>query len=382
MGRPDRIRVNAPTISPIDRHAVDAVLASGWLGTGPECSAFESELGAYLGVEHVVCVSSCTSGLELLMDQIAIGPGQRVAVPAWTYVATALPAVHRGAEIVLIDSDPDTLGMAPESLERAMQGGIDVVVPVHLAGVPASRELWELSHAHGAVVVEDAAHAFGAGDERGPLRGLGSVGAVFSFHATKNLTCGEGGAIATDDGALAATLRRTRLHGLDLDAWDRETSGTWPMGDVAEPGRKANLPDVLAALGRSQLATFPERQAIRRALVDRYRMRLSGIEGLRLIPTRAHEGSADHLLMVVLPDHADRRAVVAELAAQGISTGLHYTPLHHLKWFARNATVAPGGLAVCDAAAPAAMTLPLHASLLAEHVDEVCGALAVSLGHG
>ena len=381
MGRPHRIQVNAPTISGGDRRAVDDVLASGWIGTGRQCAAFESELGEFLGAEHVVCVSSCTAAIELLLDHIGLPQGARVAVPSWTYAATALPAVHRGAEIVLVDSDPDTLAMDGDSLERALATGIDLVIPVHLAGVPVPRAIWGLAAEHGAVVVEDAAHAFGASDELGLLRGIGSIGAAFSFHATKNLTCGEGGAVVTTDGDLARALRHTRLHGLELDAWDRETSGTWLMGDVEQPGRKANLPDILAALGRSQLASFPERQRIRRTLVDRYRTQLSVIDGLAIVPAKRHPGSADHLVMVVLPPGFDRRAVVETLASQGISTGLHYTPLHRLSWFAANATIAPGGLPVCESSADRAMTLPLHASLTLDEVDEVCAALASCLSH-
>ncbi|MFN7150986.1 MAG: DegT/DnrJ/EryC1/StrS family aminotransferase [Microthrixaceae bacterium] len=382
MGRPDRIQVNATALTSQDRDAVDGVLRSGWIGTGPECAAFEADLAAFLGAEHVICVSSCTAGLELLFDQLEIGPGDRVAVPAWTYAATALPAVHRGADLVLVDSDPDTLAIAPESLERAMSDAdVDLVIPVHLAGVPVPRTIWDLSAAHGAAVVEDAAHAFGARDEHGLLRGVGSVGAAFSFHATKNLTCGEGGAIVTSDDQLAEALRRARLHGLDRDAWEREVSGSWRMGDVVEPGRKANLPDLLAALGRSQLRTFSERQAIRRALVERYRQQLDGIDGLRLVPSEPHPGSADHLVMIVLPRDADRETVVGELAARGISTGLHYTPLHRLRWFAQHATLAPGGLPVCDDMADRVMTLPLHASLSLDDVDEVCATLEKCLGH-
>ncbi len=383
MGRPHRVQVNAPTISEDDRRAVDRVLSTGWIGTGPECAAFESELRDVLGAAHVVCVSSCTAAIELMLDHLQLRPGARVAVPAWTYVATALPAVHRGAQIVLIDSDPHTLTMDPASLERAMDDApVDVVIPVHLAGVPAPRALWDLADAHGARVVEDAAHAFGARDELGPLRGIGSVGAAFSFHATKNLTCGEGGAVVTTDDDLAQSLRHARLHGLERDAWDRETSGTWAMGDVEEPGRKANLPDLLAALGRSQLASFAERQAIRRALVERYRSRLVDVERLHLIPAGAVPGSADHLVMVALPVGVDRRAVVDALAEEGISTGLHYSPLHRMSWFAANASIAPGGLTVCDDMADRVMTLPLHASLGLDDVDEVCASLEKCLAHG
>ena len=379
MSRPHRIKVNAPTITDEDRAAVDSVLRSGWIGTGPETASFEEELRAHLGAEHVVCLSSCTAALELTLEHLEVGPHTRVGVPSWTYVASALPAVHRGAEIVLVDSDPDTLGMSPESLEQALRTGLDVVVPVHLGGIPLPRSIWDLAREHGALVVEDGAHAFGAATDDGPLRGDGSVGIAFSFHATKNLTCGEGGAVATSDAALAEFLRGTRLHGLELDTWAREESGTWIMGDLRRPGHKANMPDVLAALGRSQLTAFPHRQCHRRSLVERYRELLAEVEGLRMVPSQAHPGSSDHLMIVLLDEPGARAGVVDALAERGISTGLHYTPLHQLTWFAASATPAPGGLPVAEDAAGRALTLPLHGSLTLDEVDEVCESLAAAL---
>lgn len=379
MSRPQKIQINAPTISDADRRAVCDVLETGWLGTGPEGEAFEQELAQFLGAENVICVSSCTSAIQLMLDHLGLGPASRVAVPAWTHVATALPAVHCGAEVVLVDSDPQTLAMDLASLERAIASGIDVAIPVHFGGVPVPRTLWDLCDSHEVVVVEDAAHAFGASDELGFLRGVGSVGAAFSFHATKNLTCGEGGAVATSDGDLASALRHMRMHGLELDAWQREVTGTWTMGDLRTPGRKANLPDVLAGLGRSQLRSFPARQAHRRTLADRYLERLDGLDGVSSVPASRHDGSADHMIVAVLAPELPRDRIVDVLANQGISTGLHYAPLHHLSWFRAHATLAPGGLPVCDEIAGRALTLPLHGSLQLEEIDVVCDALATAI---
>lgn len=367
--------MTVPSITDGDRRAVDRVLASGWLGSGPESTAFEDELAQHLHSDHVVVVSSCTAAIELMMDYLGLGPGHRVAVPAWTYVATAVPAARRGAQVVLVDSDPLTLALSPESLEGALAEGVDVVIPVHLGGVPVPRSIWELGDRHGARIIEDAAHAFGASDEHGPLRGVGSVGAAFSFHATKNLTCGEGGAIATTDPGLVDFVRAARVHGLSADSWQRERSGGWDMGDLEVPGRKANLSDVLAALGRSQLAGFAERQDRRRRRYDEYQRRIRAISGVRTVPGDRHTGSADHLLIAALDDGIDRDRVVDLLADAGISTGLHYRPLHHLTWFRANAHAAPGGLPVCDDMAERVLSLPLHAGLTEEEVGVVCDAL-------
>jgi len=379
MTRPPHISLNSPVVSDDDREAVDSVLQSGWIGTGPECAAFEEELRDHLGGGNVVCVSSCTSAIELMLDHAWIGAGSRVAVPAWTFPATAGPAAVRGASLVLVDCDPDTLLIDPGSLEAVLEQGVDAVIPVHFGGLPLSPEVSDLAQRRGATVIEDAAHAFGARDERGPIRGLGSLGAAFSFHATKNMTCGEGGAVATEDGDLARFIRSARTHGVDQDAWTRRTSGAWAMQDVARPGRKANLPDVLAGLGRSQLRTFGERQRRRRALVDRYRTGLAPLDGVGVIPPEHHDGSSNHLMVVTLPHGVDRKQIVASLTEQGIGTGLHYRPLHHLSWFRTNAELAPGGLPSCDDLAERALTLPLHGALQPKDVDEVVGALAMSL---
>jgi dTDP-4-amino-4,6-dideoxygalactose transaminase len=377
-----RIPLNLPLITDDDRAAVDAVLRTGWIGSGPECEAFEDGLREHLGAEHVVCVSSCTAAIELMLDHLDVDRGARVAVPSWTFPATAGPAALRGAQIVLVDCDRDTLLIDPTSLADVLEQGVEVVIPVHFGGTPLPPEIGDLARRHGTLVIEDAAHAFGASDERGPVRGLGSVGAAYSFHATKNLTCGEGGAIATEDPALVRFVRSARAHGVDRDAWTRRTTGTWAVEDVGQPGRKASLPDLLAGLGRSQLQTFGTRQAHRAELVAHYRSTLARLPGLELLPGVARPGSSNHLMVVALPEDADRAHVVAELAARGVDTGLHYRPLHHLSWFRDHATLAPGGLPACDDLAARAVTLPLYGALTLADVDVVVAALAEALDRG
>ena len=187
-----------PDVTEDDIAAVTKVLRSGWLTTGEESHALEAELAAYLGAAHVVAVSSCTAALEIALRCLDLQPGARVGVPAWTFVATATAAVHTGAQPVILDVEQDTLNLSAVALEAALEAGLDAVVPVHFGGVPVDRTIHDLCAAYGVPVVEDAAHALGARDERGMLRGAGSVAACLSFYATKNLTCGEGGALVTD----------------------------------------------------------------------------------------------------------------------------------------------------------------------------------------
>jgi dTDP-4-amino-4,6-dideoxygalactose transaminase len=234
--------------------------------------------------------------------------------------------------------------------------------------------------AAGLPVVEDAAHALGATDHRGPIGGPGAGTVAFSFYATKNLTSAEGGALVTSDPDLAAFARSYRLHGMDADAWARYRPGATAGYDVVVPGIKANMPDLLAALARSQLRRFDATQARRRALVDRYRSALKGaVDGLRFVPGEADPGSADHLAVLLLPEGTDRGAVVAALSAEGIGTSVHFRPLHTFTWFAETVPVGPGGLAVCDALETRALSLPLHVGLSDGDVDRVAEVLLGAL---
>lgn len=363
-----------PEVNQDDVAAVVRVLESGWITTGDECRLLEEELAAYLGARHVVGVSSCTAALEISLAHLRLPPGSRVGVPAWTFVSTALAAVHNDLIPVLLDVDPLTLNLSPVSLAAALEEGLDAVIAVHFGGVAVDRTIHDLCAVAGVPLIEDAAHALGTRDERGLVGGPGTSSACFSFYATKNLTSAEGGAIATDDDDLASFARTYRLHGMSADALARYKPGGSVTYDMVDPGIKANLPDLLAALARSQLARFDETQARRRALLHRYRDVLEP-EGIRFVPAGRDAGSADHLAVVLLPVDTDRDLVVAGLKAHGISPSIHFRPLHHFSWFAANAAQGPDGLAVCDALWPRALSLPLHVGLSFDDVERVSALL-------
>ena len=376
---PPPISFAPPDIDDTDVEAVTRVLRSGWLSTGEECVQLEAELAAYLDVPHVIAVSSCTAALEIALDFQHFAPGSRVGVPTWTFAASANAIVHAGATPVLLDIDPDTLNVDVASTAAAIESGLDALMVVHFGGLAVDRAVFDLAAGAGVPVLEDAAHAIGTTDDRGLVSGRGSLGACFSFYATKNLTSGEGGAIATHDDDLAEFARRQRLHGLSRNAWDRYRVGADAQYDLLEPGRKANLPDLLAALARTQLARFATMQARRRHIVTRYRDALAGVEGLRFVPDRPAAESADHLCVVILPEGVDRGEVMAAMTAEGIGTSVHFRPLHTFTWYAEQQLVGPGGVAVADALAPRALSLPLHVGLSETDVDRVVDALARAL---
>ena len=369
----------APDLSDDDVDAVVRVLRSGWITTGGECQALERRLADYLGANEVVAMSSCTAALEAAVAHLDLPAGSRVGVPTWTFVSTALSAVHAGHVPVLLDVEPDTLNLSADSLERALDGGLDAVIGVHFGGVAFGKQIHDLCDDHRVPLVEDAAHALGTTDHRGLINGRGTAGACLSFYATKNLTSAEGGALVTDDPELADFARSYRLHGLSRDAWARYRPGQPSGYDVVAPGIKGNLPDVLAAIALSQLDRFDEMQGRRRVLVNRYRDALAALDGVTTIPADLDHDGADHLMAVLLPAGTDRRVVTDHMAARGVSTSIHFQPLHTFDWFTRNAEVGPGGVEVAAGLAPRELSLPLHPGLTFDQVEQVVSSLAEGL---
>jgi dTDP-4-amino-4,6-dideoxygalactose transaminase len=379
MSSADSIPFVVPSINDDDIEAVTSVLRSGWLTTGEQSVAFEHELAAYLGAPHVLAVASCTHALEICLAHLGLPAGSRVGVPTWTFISTALAGVHVGLEPVLLDIDETTLNLSPDSLERAI-GGLDVVVPVHFGGVAFHDRIFDICGDAGVPIVEDAAHALGTRHVDGSMvNGVRSLGACYSFYATKNLTSGEGGAIATADGALAEFATSQRLHGMSRDAWRRYRPDGAPLYDLIGPGIKANFPDLLAALARSQLARFDEMQARRRAIVRRYREQLAALDGLRIVPEVLPEGSADHLMVVLLPPGIDRAAVVRCMSDAEISTSIHFRPLHQFGWMTEHAAIGPSGVDNAEGLADRALSLPLYTDITDDQVDRVCDALASTI---
>lgn len=369
-----------PDITDAEVAAVERVLRGGWITTGEECLALEAELAAYLGVEHVVAVSSCTAAIEIAYASLGLPPGARVGVPTWTFASSALAPYHHGGLPVLLDVEPGTLNVSAGAVEAALAAGLDAVVVVHFGGVPVAGEVLELCAGAGVPVIEDAAHALGARDHRGPAAGQGSVASCLSFYATKNLTCAEGGALVTERAGVADFARSFRQHGLSRDAWARYRPGGWAQYDLVGAGIKANLPDLLAAMARAQLARFPAMQARRRALVLRYRERLAGLAGVDPLPGRLAEGGADHLMVVTLPEGTDRAAVLAALSGAGVGFSVHFQPLHRFGWFRAHARVGPAGVAVAESLADRVVSLPLSPALSDAEVDRVCHVLAGAVG--
>jgi dTDP-4-amino-4,6-dideoxygalactose transaminase len=360
-----------PEITDDDVDAVVNVLRSGWLTTGSVSHEFEKALADYLGVAHVMVTSSGTTALECAFAGLGLPLGAHVAVPAWTFVSTVSVLARLRLRPMLVDSDPHSLNMSVTSLQHAVARGAKAVLPVHFAGTPVDSEIFDLAAQRRLPVIEDCAHALGAVLDKTRV----SRAACYSFYATKNLTTGEGGAVATDDGELADFVRVHRLHGMSKDAWRRHEPGGTATYDVVSRGIKANLPDLLAALGMSQLRRIHSMQARRRHLVLDYRERLADVPGITCIPETLVAGEADHLFVVLLPAGSDRDTVAAAMASRGVTTSVHFQPVHRFSAI-RPLVDVEGGLPVCEAMWPRVLSLPLYPTLASDDVDRVVETLA------
>lgn len=375
------------TIEDDDIAAVAQALRADFLTTGPTVEAFETAFKAKVGADHAIAVANGTATLHLAMMALGVGEGDVCIAPSVTFLATANCARYVGAEVVFADVDPNSGLMTPDSLAQALARAGDrpvkAVLPVHLRGdvcdLPALRAM---AGAAGAVLVEDAPHALGSiGTFDGVAHPVGdgaySAFASFSFHPVKTLATGEGGMLTTNDADLAARARNFRGHGMvrppGSDPWWYE---------MPELGFNYRIPDVLCALGISQLAKLDRFVARRRALAARYVERLAAFgPGVRLADSPAWSNPALHLLTVLIDFDAlgtSRRAVVDGLKALGIGSQVHYIPVHQQPYYAQRygALDLPGA----DAWYARCLTLPLYPGMADDDVDRVVDALAKVLG--
>ncbi|MDU9022805.1 UDP-4-amino-4-deoxy-L-arabinose aminotransferase [Pseudomonas corrugata] len=319
-----------PSIGEEEIAAVNEVLRSGWITTGPKSQQLEEQFAAYVGCRHAVALSSATGGMHIALLALGIGPGDEVITPSQTWVSTANMICLLGATPVFVDVDRDTLMSDLPSIEAAITSRTRAIVPVHYAGAAFDLDpLYGLAEKHGIAVIEDAAHAAGT---RYKDRHVGAKGtAIFSFHAIKNMTCAEGAMFVTDDEALAARVRMLKFHGLGVDAYDRLTHGRKPQAQVMEPGFKYNLADINAAIALVQLERLDDINAKRTDLAKAYLQRLEGSKVQPLaIPTYAQQ-HAWHLFVLRIDAERcglDREAFMKALQEQNIGTGIHFIGTH------------------------------------------------------
>lgn len=316
------------SIDESDVAAVVDALRSDWLTTGPQVDAFETDLADWTGGVPCVAVSNGTAALHTAYAAAGIGPGDEVVTSPMTFVATASTAIALGARVAFADVDDATANLDPAAADAAVTANTRVVAAIDYAGHPAEYdELRKVTERAGALLVADAAHAIGSTYRGSPVGSLADL-TTFSFFPTKNLTTAEGGAVAAGTPELLERARRFRTIGLVRDKAQQRypDEGGWHQ-EVHEFGLNYRLPDVLCALGRSQLRRLPAFKARRTELVARYNRLLADVPGLRLPTQREWVDPAWHLYPVRVLD-GRRREVYDRLRAQGIGVQVNYIPVY------------------------------------------------------
>ena len=373
----------------IGQEEIDEIIDSihsGWITTGPKAARFEAELQRYNGVPHCLVMNSATTAQEITLQCLGLKPGDEVITTSLTWVSTLSTVILQGGVPVLVDIDPKTMNLDPERLEAAITPRTVGVIPVHLTGLPCPMEaVWAAAAKHGLWVVEDAAQAMGA-YYKGKKIGSDprSVMSVYSFHPNKNLTTGEGGGIAFHDSRFLPRIQRLRFHGIEKDAWKRQSKEGSVHIDVQEPARKANFMDLQAAIGLHQIHKLDAFNARRGELFRRYYGLFADMDELRL----PWDGDADHghcfhlFIARILPEKAglDRDAFVQALKEENIGTGIHYRPAHWHSFYrdfyaARPGALPPEGLPHTDWSGDRLCSLPLWPGLAEEDQDQAVAAI-------
>ena len=321
------ILIHKPYIDEEDFSAVDKALRSTFIsGDGPDCRQFEKELSDFLSVKHVLYVNSATAALELAFRVKNFEPGSEVIVPDFTYTSTALGALYNNLKIVLADVYPDNGSIDVTKIEKYITAKTVAIAPVDYAGIPAEMDaINEIAQKHNLYVVHDTAQSIGSiykGKKTGKLADV----STFSFHGTKNITTGEGGAVTTDNDKIAERIKVLREKGTDKHSFltDNRTHGFYEYIDIGNSYVQSNI---LGALGVSQLKKIEEINAKRREIAQYYLENLNGIEGLEFL--RITEGSYTnwHLFGILVPAEY-KYWIMDALRAEGIMANVHYTPLH------------------------------------------------------
>ncbi len=370
------IPTHRPAIGEQELAAVGRVFESRWLGPGEETRAFEEALRAYLGAAHVVAVGSGTAALHLALEALDLPAGTGVLVPSLTFVASVQAIVAARLTPVFCDVVAETLQLDLDDcavrLHRAGQDGIIVgaIMPVHFGGASCDIARLECFAAeHALAIVEDAAHAFGS---RRQGRALGTVGVAgcYSFDPIKNITCGEGGAVATGCDTVAQRLRASRNLGISADGWSRHTGAAGWSYTVESHGWRAHLPDMNAAIGLTQLSRFPQLLARRQAIVSRYDDALASLGSLTPV-TRPDPDVCPFTYTVRVHD-GRRDDLMSWLRERGIGTSVEYIPNHLQPAFAAFRTPLPATEQVFTEI----LSLPLHPELLDADLDLVLDAVS------
>ena len=395
------IPFSPPDISEAEIELVADALRSGWITTGPKTKLLEKKIAEWLGTSKSVCLNSQTACAEVSLRILGVGCGDEVITTAYTYTASASVVCHVGAKVVMVDCQKDSLEMDYDALEAAITEKTKAIIPVDLGGIPCDydrifevverkKHLFkpsnEIQEKLGRIaIVADAAHAFGA-DRQGKMVGSIADFTNFSFHAVKNLTTAEGGAMTwrhidgIDDEAIYKQAQLLSLHGQSKDALAKTQLGAWEY-DIVAPLYKCNMTDIAAAVGLAQFERYPSMLARRKEIIEKYDAVLKPI-GVEVLPHYTDEHtSSGHLYITRVPRATDeeRREIIIKMAEAGIACNVHYKPLPmHTAYKDLGFDIKDYPNAYAHYANE--ITLPLHTKLTDEEVEYVAETYKTILG--
>ncbi len=386
------IPFSPPDMTEAEVNEVRDAILSGWITTGPRTKELERQIASYVGTERAVCLNSQTACAEMALRLLGIGEGDEVIVPAYTYTASASVVYHVGAKIVFVDVQKDCLEMNYEAVEKAITERTKAIIPVDLAGIPCNydrlfeivenkkalfRPTNDIQRALGRIAIcADAAHAFGA-SWHGQMVGSIADFSSFSFHAVKNFTTAEGGALSwrtipgIDNEALYHQVQLLSLHGQSKDALAKTQLGAWEY-DIVGPWYKCNMTDIMAALGLVQMKRYPALLARRKEIIDRYDAAFKplGVEVLRHYTDEYT--SSGHLYLTRIPNASleERQEIIVKMAERGIATNVHYKPLPMMTAY-KNLGFDIADFPNAYAHFANEITLPLHTRLTDEEINYI-----------
>jgi len=353
--------------------AVREVLRGPILTTGATVERVERRLAEYLHARHALAVTSCTGAMHLALLGLGVGPGHEVITTPMTFIATSTAILEAGATPVFVDVEEKTGNLDVSKVEDAITARTRAILPVHLYGQMCDmRALRAIADRHGLRIVEDAAHCI-EGERDGVRPGQLSDAACLSFYATKNLTCGEGGAIVSNDTELTERLRLLRLHGMTKTAYDRSREG-YQHWDMVSLGWKYNMDNIHAALLLPQMERLDATWRKREELAQRYQALLAEVPGLTWPQTLPGVKHAHHLFPVWIVN-GRRDEVIVGLHERGIPTVVNYRAIHLLSYFRERFGLKPGAFPIAERIGDAAVSLPFYPGIPAEHVAAVAEGL-------
>lgn len=356
------------------RNVVDSVTRGSYWANGPYIDEFEEKLEAYHGSDHAIVFNSGTSALVSVLSAAGIGDGDEVIVPSFTFISTANAVRLAGGEPVFVDIEPDRYGLDPEAVSDAITDSTAAILPVHYAGKPCRiHEIADIADANGLTLIEDAAEAFGAVADGDLVCTVGDAG-MLSFCQNKVITTGEGGAIITDDDALARDLKLLRSHGRATGQYF-ESSGS---GGYVSLGNNYRMPDVVAAIGAAQMEKATDLIESRRAISEQYRTRLAGVDS---VTPPADPPAGKHvyqLYTVTFENEDDRDKAIEACSSEGVGSKIYFEPVHRSQYYENNSARTTDLSTTIDTSSRV-LSLPMHPGVSSSDIDRVVSVLEESL---